>query len=79
MTVIPTPKDPTKCALKILPQLFSNEEMAEGTLEVSKKSKRKLLNIERTNKMFGMYMMHCIYECFYVEQVICSIFYLIEF
>ena len=55
LNVAAAPKDPVKCALKLLPLLFSIDEMAKGTLEVSKKSDRVLLDAARINKMYGKY------------------------
>ena len=38
MTVAAPPKEPNKCAIKLLDRLFTREEMADGVMFASNKS-----------------------------------------
>ena len=56
MTVNAPPKEPSKCAIKLLDFLFSSEdseELQDGILFQSKRSPKPALDSDRVTKLFG--------------------------
>jgi hypothetical protein len=53
MTVNAPPKEPSKCAIKLLDFLFSSEELQDGILFQSKRSPKPALDPDRVTKLFG--------------------------
>jgi hypothetical protein len=53
MNVSAPVKEPGKCAIKLISQLFSDEELMEGILFETKRSPKPALDPERVTKLFG--------------------------
>jgi hypothetical protein len=54
MTVNAPPKEPSKCAIKLLDFLFSSEKLQDGILFQSKRSPKPALDPDRVTKLYDL-------------------------
>lgn len=50
------PREPVKCALKLLALLFTSEEMASSLMFASTRSTKPALDSEKVSMLFGKYV-----------------------